>query len=148
MLIFQLSYLLLVLSRSSKSMELLLICTKNLGTWKIEKCIQFLSILQRLWFFFLKTSTLYGWKFQNATPPTIFIWFEPNLMMNILITRKRKHWPWHFLAACEILEILWYFEILTWESMGNPKIYDISLEWLFEERNRGKFGARTWFCGA
>ena len=29
------------------------------------------------------------------------------------------------LAICQKLQILWHFEILTWESMGKPKMWDI-----------------------
>ncbi len=30
------------------------------------------------------------------------------------------------LAICQKLQILWHFEILTWESMGKPKLWNIS----------------------
>ena len=44
------------------------------------------------------------------------------------------HWlPWWntwlaitFLAIGQVLKILWHFEILTWESMGKPKMWNIS----------------------
>ncbi len=31
-----------------------------------------------------------------------------------------------FLAIGEVLKILWHFKILTWESMGKPKMWNIS----------------------
>ena len=31
-----------------------------------------------------------------------------------------------FLAIGQVLKILWHFEILTWESMGKPKMWNIS----------------------
>ncbi len=30
------------------------------------------------------------------------------------------------LAICQKLKIVWHFEIVTWESMGKPKVWNIS----------------------
>ena len=47
-----------------------------------------------------------------------------------------------FLAIGEVLQILWHFEILTWELMGKPKI-EIYRKRLIVERNGWKFGTRA-----
>ncbi len=47
-----------------------------------------------------------------------------------------------FLAIGQVLKILWHFEILTWESMGKPKMWILSRKGLIVERNGWKFGTR------
>ncbi len=62
--------------------------------------------------------------FQNSTSPTIFIGSHPKFMRTLLTIEE-----WRlllFLAIGQILQNLWYFEILTLESLWKPKMWDIS----------------------
>ncbi len=45
------------------------------------------------------------------------------------------------LAICQKFKILWHFEILTWESMGKPKMWNI-LKTADRGVKRMKFGTR------
>ncbi len=48
-----------------------------------------------------------------------------------------------FLAIVQILQNVWHFEILTWESMGKPKLWNISkTRWADRRANKQKFGTR------
>ncbi len=61
-----------------------------------------------------------GQEVQNASP-TVFIWFQPNnFIIHTLV--MRECWLLYFLAICEILKMLWHFEILTWKPRGIAKI--------------------------
>ena len=58
-----------------------------------------------------------GWKFQNATLPTVLIRSEPIFIINNAAIREYK--VVNVLAICQKLKLLWYFEILaTWKLMG------------------------------
>ncbi len=61
---------------------------------------------------------MWGWKFQNATPPTVFIRSEPNLIINKAVIRECKNYVKLNIKDCKIL---WQFKILTWKSMESPK---------------------------
>ena len=90
---------------------------------------------------FCEHRTIWGWKFQNATPPTVFIWFEPNFMISKAVIGK--YTVMDILAICQNLKILWQFEILTCESIGRPrKSIGKSWKWPIAERNGQKLG--TW----
>ncbi len=41
-----------------------------------------------------------------------------------------------FFAIGQVLTILWHFEILTWESMGKPKMWNISKRLIVEQNGR------------
>ena len=57
-----------------------------------------------------------GWKFQNTTPPMVFIRSDPKFMINKAVIRECK--VINVLAMCQKLKLLWNFEILTWKSIG------------------------------
>ncbi len=67
--------------------------------------------------------TIWGWKFQNASP-TVFIWCQTNLMRTLATMVEYRLSP--FLVSGQVLRNLWHFLILTWESMGKPKMWNIS----------------------
>ncbi len=56
-----------------KVMDILAICQKLNILWRFENCCEH--------------RTIWGWKFQNATPPTVCIQFEPNFMINKAVIR-------------------------------------------------------------
>ncbi len=87
---------------------------------------------------------IWGWKFQNASPPTssdVFVWCWPNFM-RILATMINSLSL--FLAIGWVLKVLWHFKILTWESMGNLKC-GISWKQLIVEWRGQKFGDSGYF---
>ncbi len=55
---------------------------------------------------------------------TVFIQFQSNLVTNILVMGEYR--LLHFLSICQLLNILWHFEVVTWQSMGSPKMWNIS----------------------
>ena len=85
--------------------------------------------------------TVLGWKFQNATSPTVFIQSGPNFMINTAVIGEYK--VMDILAICQKLKILWHFEILTWESMGKPKMWNIS-----KTANRRPKRTKMWDSGS
>ena len=42
------------------------------------------------------------------------------------LTAMVGYWLLLFFAIGQVLQILWQFEVLTWESMGKPKMWTIS----------------------
>ena len=64
-------------------------------------------------FFFVSTGSLGEWKFQNTTPLTVFIQFQPNFMISMLVMMEAIT----FLPICQIL---WHFLkfFLTQDHMG------------------------------
>ena len=67
----------------------------------------------------------------------------------------RAHKVMDVLAICQTLKILWYFEILIWESIGNPKMCNILkttgrrakqtkiwASWYYSAHSEGGFHAR------
>ena len=66
----------------------------------------------------------YGLEIQNATSPTVFIRCQPNFMGTLATMVEYRLLL--FLAIGQVLKILWHFEIFTWESMGKPKMWNIS----------------------
>ncbi len=80
--------------------------------------------IPRLWFWVI-ACTLQNFQFydlQNTTHSTVFIRFQPNFMRTLLTMGECKLLL--FLAISQVLH-LWHFEILTLESMGKPKIWNI-----------------------
>ena len=79
--------------------------------WYILCYVEYFSCLI-LWVQFevigctLQNSRCYD--FQKATAPTIFIQFQPNFIIGMLVVREYKLLL--FLAICRNLKILWYFE--------------------------------------
>ncbi len=63
-------------------------------------------------------------RFSNATCPTIFIGSHPNFVRTLLTMGECRLLL--SLAIGQVLQNLWHFEILTLESMGKPKIWNIS----------------------
>ena len=58
--------------------------------------------------------TLWEPKFQNTTSPTVSLRFQPNFMINmIVIGEYRLLLFFFFLAICQKLKIVWYFEIFV-----------------------------------
>ncbi len=83
---------------------------------------------------FSQHRTIWGWKFQNAIPRTIFIRPGPNFMLNTAVMWEYK--AMDILAICQNLKknvSLWNFNIGV---NGKPKMR------LIVERNGRKFG--TW----
>ena len=103
----------------------------------------FLTICQRgkiLWHFDIFVNTaIWGWKFQNATPPTVFTSYQPNFMRTLGYYGAIQAIT--FLANPPSFKNLCHFEILTWESMGNLK-YGVSRKRLIVEQKGRKFGIR------
>ncbi len=54
----------------------------------------------------------------------IFILCQPNFMRTLATMVKYR--PLLFLAICQKIKILWHFEVLTCQSMRNPKMWNIS----------------------
>ncbi len=88
---------------------------------------------------FSQHRTIWGWTFQNVSP-TVFIWCQTNFMRTLATMVEYR--VSLFFAISQVLKILWHFEILTCESMGNLKC-EISRKWLIIERNRWKSGTQT-----
>ncbi len=59
---------------------------------------------------FCQHRTTWGWKFQNATTPTVFIWCQSNFMRALATMVEYR--VSLFLAIGQVLKILWHFEIL------------------------------------
>ncbi len=59
--------------------------------------------------------TIWEWKFQNATPPAIFIWCEPNFMRTLATMNTGYYFSFKY-----------FVPLLTWESVGKPKMWNIS----------------------
>ncbi len=74
--------------------------------FQFSKCLHF-------FFFFVSTGSLGEWKFQNTTPLTVFIQFQPNFMISMLVMMEAIT----FLPICQIL---WHFLkfFLTQDHMG------------------------------
>ena len=66
---------------------------------------------------------MWGWKFQNATSPTVFIGSHTNFMRTLLTMGECSLLL--FLAISQVLQNLWHFESLTLESMGKPKMWSM-----------------------
>ncbi len=67
-------------------------------------------------FFFVNMGPLWGQKKFHTKPLLhFFIRAEPNFMINKVVLREYK--SMYILAICQKLNILWHFEIVTWESM-------------------------------
>ena len=84
---------------------------------------------------------MWCWKFQNATPPAVVIRPHPNFMRSF-IGYHGGIWAITFLGNWQKnLNILWHFELLTWESRENPKMCN-TVPWkrLIVEWNGLKFG--------
>ncbi len=69
--------------------------------------------------------TIWGWEFQSATP-TVFFRCQPNFLRTL--DTMVKYRLLLFLASSQVLKKLWHFEILTWESMGKSKMWNISAD--------------------
>ncbi len=74
-------------------------------------------------YFFINTRPYGCWKFQNATPARVFIWYQPNLMRTL--ATMGKYIMLLFLGTSEVLKNLWHIDILTWQSMENHKMWNI-----------------------
>ena len=80
------------------------------------QAITFLALCQKLkilWHFEIFNTTILGWKFQNATLPTLFIQYQPNFMRTLATMVECRLLL--FLAIGQVLNILWIFEILAWD---------------------------------
>ncbi len=76
-----------------------------------------------LWIFVSTGPCIWGWKFQNATPRTVSIRCQPNFMRTLASMVEYRLLL--VLTIDQFLKILWHFEILTWKSMGKPKMWNI-----------------------
>ena len=61
---------------------------------------------------FVNYQTIWGWKFQNTTPSTVFIRSGPKFTINTAVIGVYK--VMDILAICKELKILWHFEVLTY----------------------------------
>ena len=72
---------------------------------------------------FFPTQDHMGLEFQNASLPTVLI-CQPNFLRTLATMVQYKLSL--FLAISQVLKILWHIEILTWESMEKPTMWNIS----------------------
>ncbi len=95
----------------------------------LMQAITFLAIcqkLQKLWHLdFLLTQDHMGLEISKGYFSQSLLWIPSTLgMWTLLITGECR--LIRFLASGQVLQNLWYFEILTYEPMGNPKMWNIS----------------------
>ena len=81
-----------------------------------------------------------AWKFQNVSPPTVFIWCQPYFMRTLATMVEYRLSL--YLTISQVLKKLCYFEILTWESVGKPKMSNIS-----KTANRRAKWTKMWDSG-
>ncbi len=115
-----------------------------MGEYKVMDILPICQKIKILWHF--ETQDHMGLEISNAPPPTGFIQSEPNFMINKAVIRAYK--VMDILAICQFLAIyhklksLWHFEILTLESMGKPKMWNIT-----KTVNRRAKQAKIWDSG-
>ncbi len=96
--------------------------------WGWYRLLHFWAICQKLkilWHFeiFLNTGPYGAGNFKRFSSYS-FIWCQPNFMRTLATMAEYRLSL--FLAIGQVLKILWHFEISTCESMGKPKMLNIS----------------------
>ena len=91
------------------------------------KVIDILAICQKVKFcgtykMFVNTGLYGAGNFKSL----LLLQFVSNLSFIMHKAVIRVYKVMNILAICQKLKILWHFEVLTWESMGEPKMWNIS----------------------
>ncbi len=104
-----------VVMREYKVINVLVICPKL-------KILNFMAVWN-----FVNTGANGAGNIKVLNPCLMYnkVWLrsDKNCRRGLAVIREYK--VINVLMICQKLKILWHFEMLTWESMGNPKMFNI-----------------------